>query len=107
MFPRDQLFCDKGKLRCNESSFVGHMKQTIYSSLPNKRTGPKKRTGWNFEKNQISVQYGILIKIRDLPEYLTKIQKIDKLAVPARIRAYRVEVWSKSNKAYMYAYSGD
>ena len=34
-----------------------------YSSLPNKRTGPKKRTGWNFDKNQISVQGGILIKI--------------------------------------------
>ena len=68
-----------------------------YSSLPNKRTG------WNFNKNQISVQGGILIKIlecrvktsnfvhnkRDLlkmylvflkifpirPEYLTKILK--------------------------------
>ena len=29
----------------------------LYSSLPNKRTG------WNFDKNQISVQGGILIKI--------------------------------------------
>ena len=34
-----------------------------YSSLPNKRTGPNKHTGWNFDKNQISVQGGILIKI--------------------------------------------
>ena len=24
-FPRDQLFCDIGKLRCNESSFFGHI----------------------------------------------------------------------------------
>ena len=23
--PRDQLFCDIGKLRCNESSFFGHI----------------------------------------------------------------------------------
>ena len=35
----------------------------MYSSLSNKRTGPNKRTGWNFDKNQISVQGGILIKI--------------------------------------------
>ena len=34
-----------------------------YSSLPNKHTGQNKRTGWNFDKNQISVQGGILIKI--------------------------------------------
>ena len=34
-----------------------------YSSVPNKRTGPNKPTGWNFDKNQISVQGGILIKI--------------------------------------------
>ena len=34
-----------------------------YSSLPNKRTVPNKRTGWNFDKNQVSVQGGILIKI--------------------------------------------
>ena len=34
-----------------------------YSSLPNKRTDPNKRTGWNFDKNQISVQGEILIKI--------------------------------------------
>ena len=34
-----------------------------YSSVPNKRTGPNKRTRWNFDKNQISVQGGILIKI--------------------------------------------
>ena len=34
-----------------------------YTSLPNKRTGPIKRTGWNFYKNQISIQGGILIKI--------------------------------------------
>ena len=35
-----------------------------YSSLPNKHTGPNKRTGWNFDKKkQISVQGGILIKI--------------------------------------------
>ena len=33
-----------------------------YSSVPNKRTGPKGRTRWNFDKNQISVQGGILIK---------------------------------------------
>ena len=33
MFPRDQLFCDKGKLRCNESSFVGHILQTIPTYL--------------------------------------------------------------------------
>ena len=25
MFPRDQLLCDEGKIRCNESSFVGHI----------------------------------------------------------------------------------
>ena len=24
-FPRDQLFCDVGKLRCNKSSFCGHI----------------------------------------------------------------------------------
>ena len=37
-----------------------------YSSIPNKRTGPNKRTtGWNFDKNQISVQGGILIKIQE------------------------------------------
>ena len=24
-FPRDQLFCDVGKLRCNESYFFGHI----------------------------------------------------------------------------------
>ena len=36
---------------------------TPYSSVPNKRIGPNKRTGWNFDKNQISVQGGILIKI--------------------------------------------
>ena len=29
----------------------------------NKRTGPIKRIGWNFDKNQISVRGGILIKI--------------------------------------------
>ena len=29
----------------------------------NKRTGPIKRIGWNFNKNQISVRGGILIKI--------------------------------------------
>ena len=34
-----------------------------YSSVPNKRTCPNKRTWWNFDKNQISVQGGILIKI--------------------------------------------
>ena len=34
-----------------------------YSNLPNKLTGPNERTGWNFDKNQISVQGGILIKI--------------------------------------------
>ena len=34
-----------------------------YSSLPNKRTGPNKCTGWNFDKNQISVQGEILIKV--------------------------------------------
>ena len=34
-----------------------------YSSVPNKITGPNKRTGWNFDKNQISVQSEILIKI--------------------------------------------
>ena len=28
MFPRDQLFRDKGKLRCNKSSIVGHIMQT-------------------------------------------------------------------------------
>ena len=39
--------------------------QESYSSLPNNRTGPNKRTGWNFDKNQISVQGGILIKILD------------------------------------------
>ena len=55
-----------------------------YSSVPNKRTGPNKRVGWNFDKNQISVQGGILIKI---PEYRVKtgnfiFRKIDKLAVP-------------------------
>ena len=27
------------------------------------RTGPNKSTGWNFDKNQISVQDGIFIKI--------------------------------------------
>ena len=27
-----------------------------YSSDPNKRAGPNKRTGWNFEKNQLRVQ---------------------------------------------------
>ena len=36
-----------------------------YSSVPNKRTGPNKQAGWNFDKNQISVQGGILIKILD------------------------------------------
>ena len=36
-----------------------------YSSDPNKRAGPNKRTGWNFDKKQkqISVQGLILIKI--------------------------------------------
>ena len=24
-FPRDQLFCDIGKLQCNEFSFFGHI----------------------------------------------------------------------------------
>ena len=24
-FPREQLFCDVGKLQCNESSFFGHV----------------------------------------------------------------------------------
>ena len=38
-------------------------KPHTYSSLRNKRTGPNKRTGWNFDKNQISLQGGILIKI--------------------------------------------
>ena len=37
--------------------------QGMYSSVPNKRTSPNKRTGWSFDKNQISVQGGILIKI--------------------------------------------
>ena len=37
--------------------------ELVYSSVPDKRTGPNKRTGWNFDKNQISVQGGILIKI--------------------------------------------
>ena len=38
---------------------------SVYSSIPNKRTGPNKHehTGRNFDKNQISVQGGILIKI--------------------------------------------
>ena len=35
----------------------------IYSSVPNKSTGPNKRTGWNFDKNKMSIQGGILIKI--------------------------------------------
>ena len=35
----------------------------MYSSVPNKRTGPNKCTRWNFDKNQISVQGGILMKI--------------------------------------------
>ena len=35
----------------------------VYSSVPKKRTGPNKRTGWNFDKNQISVQGGILIQV--------------------------------------------
>ena len=34
-----------------------------YSSVPNKRTSPNMRTGWNFDRNQISVQGEILIKI--------------------------------------------
>ena len=37
--------------------------EAYYSSVPNKRTGKNKCTGWNFDKNQISVQGGILIKI--------------------------------------------
>ena len=80
--------------------------------FPNKHTGRNKRTGWNFDKNQISVQGGILIKIleyREKPatllirrktfenipyffpksfqirtEYLKKSRKIDKLAVPSK-----------------------
>ena len=35
----------------------------MYSTVPNKLTDLNKRTGWNFDKNQISVQVGILIKI--------------------------------------------
>ena len=38
-------------------------KVTRHSRLPNKCTGPNKRTGCNFDKHQISVQGGILIKI--------------------------------------------
>ena len=34
-----------------------------YYSVPNKRTGSNMCTGWNFDKNQISVQSGILFKI--------------------------------------------
>ena len=40
-----------------------HALYSMYSSLLNKRTGPNKRTGWTFDKNQISVEGGILIKI--------------------------------------------
>ena len=40
-----------------------HGRECRYSSVPNKRTGSNKRTGWNFDKIQISVQGGILIKI--------------------------------------------
>ena len=34
-----------------------------HSSVPNKCTGPNEQTGWNFDKNKIIVQGGILIKI--------------------------------------------
>ena len=34
----------------------GSAEEGYYSSVPSKRTGPNKRTGWNFDKNQISVQ---------------------------------------------------
>ena len=44
-------------------------------------------------------------KFQIMPEYLTKIQKNEK-SVQSLIRACRVEVWSKSNKACMHAYSG-
>ena len=49
---------------CNTYILISLKKETKhYSSLSNKRTGPNKRTGWNFDKNQISVQNGILIKM--------------------------------------------
>ena len=44
------------------SFYIDHVK-AHYSSVTNKSTGPNKRTGWTFDKNQISVQGGILIKI--------------------------------------------
>ena len=43
--------------------FYPDLGEINYSSVPNKRTGPNKRKGWNYDKNQISVQGGILIKI--------------------------------------------
>ena len=50
--------------------YIGNLPIPYYSVLnkrtgPNKRTCPNKRTGWNFDKNQISVQGGILFKILD------------------------------------------
>ena len=34
-----------------------------YSSDPNKRAGPNKRTGWNFDNKQIRIHGRILIQI--------------------------------------------
>ena len=43
--------------------WVWNRRSVIYSSVPNKRAGLNKRAGWNFGKNQISVQGGTLLKI--------------------------------------------
>ena len=45
MFQRDQLFRDKGKFRCNESSFVGHIMQTKYTFVYEKINQNKVMSG--------------------------------------------------------------
>ena len=46
-----------------QSSYEWSVNLQIYLLLSNYSSVPNKRTGWNFDKNQISVQGGILIKI--------------------------------------------
>ena len=41
-----------------------------YSSVPKMRAGPNKRAGWNLDKNQISVQGTILLKILIIRDFI-------------------------------------
>ena len=57
MFPVDQLFCDKGKLRYNEPSLVGQIVviclRGLHSVMKNSNLAPFKKPG--IEKVELSI----------------------------------------------------